>query len=185
MARAVEPLLRAAKQHLSADAGPIVGPMSLMLRERRRSEGRSWFNLGPETTREGVVQRPSSACEGGPPMMPPSRKLMTRGFLSGGGEVNAKELERLRTATGDASDVMICSRSLAVFAEMAFRSMYIKLFSFIGPMFSLPALCLIVADDLLASRTLRAVATASRGGTMLRMMSDSATNASSLGREII
>lgn len=94
-----------------------------------------------------------------------------------GSDLKEKEDVRLRIALGRASVVMSEAIDLADLGDMALRSMYVsdgvRLFLFAA------------AVDLQASTIRLALAIASRGGTMLRIISVSTTRASSLGRSVI
>ena len=84
---------------------------------------------------------------------------------------------RLRRAVGDASEVMSEAMVFADLGDMALRSMYIRD----------GARCarFVTEVDLHASMMRRALATASRGGTMLRMISACTTRSSAVTTSVI
>ena len=84
---------------------------------------------------------------------------------------------RLRRAVGDASEVMSEAMVFADLGDMALRSMYVRN----------GARCarFVTEVDLHASMMRRALATASRGGTMLRMISACATRSSAVTTSVI
>jgi len=192
MERAVKPLEREAKHDFSAEAGPIFSPRSLMFKTEINEAGRYCVSFGPEMEMLGFFQVPSFWRDGGPPIIPPSREGRGIGGLSGSELLRkGKDFERERVregvlVPGSVETWSMLAISLAVFEEMALRSMKrrdgarpVATVSFRSIRFLMASL------DRHASTTLRAVATASRGGTMLRMMSVSTTRASSDGRVII
>lgn len=175
MDRAVRPLLSDAKHALRAEAGPMRSLICLRL----RMVASSWSSaccLGPEMTIDGFFQVLSVWRVGGPPIIPPSKKFIGMDSMSGS-DLKEKEDVRLRIALGRASVVMSEAIDLADLGDMALRSMYVsdgvRLFLFAA------------AVDLQASTIRLALAIASRGGTMLRIISVSTTRASSLGRSVI
>ena len=188
---AVKPFDMAAKHDLRAEAGPMRSPRSLMFRVEIKEAGRWWVSRGPEMQIEGFFQVPSAWREGGLPMMPPSRHGSGIGGLSGSVFRKGKDVERDRVregvcVLGSVDTCSMCAMDLAVFEEMALRSMKstdgaspVATVSFLSIRFLMASL------DRHASTILRAVATASRGGTMLRMMSVSTTRASSDGKVTI
>lgn len=125
-------------------------------------------------------------------MIPPSRKLIGIGSSSGSDSVLANENERtidcLRGETeADIGDENSAAMVLALLGDMAFMSMYVKLGACeVAAAVSFRSLRRLMALGARhASSALRAVAIASRGGTMLRMISASATNCSSDSRAVI
>ena len=84
---------------------------------------------------------------------------------------------RLRGAAGRASEVMSDAMVFADLGDMAFRSTYVN--------DGVRCARLVTGVDLHAFRTRRALATASRGGTMLRMISACTTRSSSVGTSVI
>jgi len=134
--------------------------------------------------------------DGGEPMMPPSRNLIVMG---GGGGVSKPESgpscwpasesvlvrRRARDGVGGGDTTSgTALKSTKIFAtvlgEMALRSIKITSFD------SVPFLSFLAWPAVLqASATLLAVARASRGGTMLRMISACATSSSSEPRSVI
>jgi len=123
--------------------------------------------------------------------MPPSRQGSGMGGLSGSEFSHGNDVERdlIRDGVfvvGSVETWSMWAISLAVFDEIALRSMYrsegawpVATVSFLSIRFLMASL------DRHASTTRLAVATASRGGTMLRMMSVSTTRASSDGKVTI
>jgi len=84
---------------------------------------------------------------------------------------------RLRRAVGDASEVMSEAMVFADLGDMALRSMYVRN----------GARCarFVTEVDLHASMMRRALAIASRGGTMLRMISACTTRSSAVTTSVI
>lgn len=130
MESAVRPLVREAKQHFSAEAVPML----LDERMRRpsvwiRSGGRREVVLGPEMTREGFFQvdvpLASGLSDGGPPIMPPSRKWMGIGSWRVS-ERQESDRDSRRGTDCLRSPLRIFSIVMAVRGEIAFRSMYVK-----------------------------------------------------------
>lgn len=94
-----------------------------------------------------------------------------------GSNLKEKEEVRLRRTVGDASEVMSEAMVFADLGDMALRSMYVRN----------GARCarFVTEVDLHASIIRRALATASRGGTMLRMISACTTRSSAVRTLVI
>lgn len=169
----------------------MCGPRSLMFRAEINEGERREVSFGPEMQIEGTFQVPSFWREGGPPMIPPSRQGRGIGGISGSEFRKGKDVERERVREGVLvlGSVLTWSMwaiSLAVFDEMALRSMKSREGAWPVATVSFRSIRLLMASlERHASTIRRAVARASRGGTMLRMMSVSTTRASSDGRVII
>ena len=136
--------------------------------------------VGPDMTTDGRFQLLSWR-EGGGPIIPPSRKLSGMDLCSGCGLRNENEEDRRRVSV--ASVWIIASIALADFGEMALRS--INVMERACPVAAVPLrslLCVTAVLELHASTMRWAVALASRGGTILRMMSACTTSSSSVAR---
>ena len=199
MERAVRPFVKEAKDDFRVEARPMSGPRTLMLRTGSKGCKRgSVVAEGPEMGREGRVQASVSDFGlGGGPMMPPSRKWIGMdvggsGGVSGSGWVvgePAKEERRCRRerrrGLGDFGVsswvVKIDAMPRTVFGDIALKSMKI---SGSGSEFeetglrSKRALTASASRD--ASSIRCAVATASRGGTIEKTISEAAKKAESL-----
>ncbi len=108
-------------------------------------------------------------------MMPPSRKFMGIGWISGS-DLKEKEDVRLRIALGEASELIKEAIAFADRGDIALRSTNVNEGTR-WPLF-------VTEVDLQASTIRLAFAIASRGGTMLSMMSVCAIRSSSVGRSV-
>lgn len=108
-------------------------------------------------------------------MIPPSRNSIWIPGYSEGGDLG----EDGRSGTN------MLAIPFAVLELIAFKSTYTRVCSKGDTTFFRAALSFITLAALLASLTRDAVVTASTGGTMLKIISDSATKASSFSTEII
>lgn len=139
---------------------------------------------------EGFFQVPSSWRDGEPPMIPPSREGSGIGGLSGSELRNGKDVERDLLdgvfVLGSVDTWSMWAINFAVLEEIAFRSMKSRDGAWpVSTVFFRSIRFLMASFERHASTMRLAVATASRGGTMLRMMSVSTTRASSDGKVII
>ena len=94
-----------------------------------------------------------------------------------GSNLKEKEEVRLRRAMGEASEVMSEAMVFADLGDMALRSLYIRN--------GVRCARCVTEVDLHASIMRRALATASRGGTMLRMISACTTRSSAVRTSVI
>ncbi len=178
--KAVTPLVRAAKQDFRVLAEPSRLEIWVTLRIWGRSGEREVGRVGPERMREGRVHSLllSGFWRGGGPMMAPSIKVM--GIGSGAGSVGGEEEKRPRSEDcrriglgGGCSAGLELRRfeiSVTLLGEMAFKSTKVR-FSGADVVPRREFRAVMPADEWQASAMRRAVARASRGGTMLRMMS--------------
>ena len=171
---AVKPLLKEAKQAFNAEAGPMWSLICLMLRIEESSASRACF-FGPDMTIEGIFHDLSFCRLGGGPIIPPSKKFMGIGLISGS-DLKEKEDVRFRIEFGEASELMNEAIAFAEFGDIALRSMNVNE-GVLWPLF-------VTEVDLHASTMRLALAIASRGGTMLSIMSVCATKSSSVGRSV-
>lgn len=190
---AVRPLVREAKQDFNVLAEPMRSDICVTLRIFGRSGERDTGRDGPERTRDGRVHSfVSGFCLGGGPMMAPSMKVI--GIGSGGGSFDGDEEKRARSEDRRRRGLGgFCSGTLGLrrldmrptlVGEMAFRSTKV---TFRGAAVVPRRIfrAVIPAGEWQASETRRAVAMASRGGTILSMMSACETSSESSTRMVI
>ena len=144
MASAVMPFESVAKHAFKVLALPILSSRICMLRVETREDAKSFSALGPEITSEGSVQEldeveadeseEEAGGDGGPPMIPPSRKETGTG-RGGGSSASAFPFDRKESAleresrrgTGDAGGSESSLNKVLIFrvvvGEMAFKSM--------------------------------------------------------------
>ncbi len=180
MDNAVIPLVREAKQDFRVLAEPKRSETWVMLRIRGRSDEREVGRVGPERMREGRVHSLllSGFWRGGGPMMAPSIKVI--GMGSGAGSWVGEEEKRprredcRRIALGRGCSAGLELRrleiSVTLLGEIAFKSTKVR-FRGADVVPRRVFRAVMPADEWQASAMRRAVAMASRGGTILSMMS--------------